>query len=63
MKLQDLSAFELLNSEDLYLILGGSIAIAKDSEAWADSTSRDCYKKDVGGNSKKRDTAAPTLSQ
>ncbi|CAL2081078.1 hypothetical protein [Tenacibaculum sp. 190524A02b] len=56
MKLKSLDSFESLNKQQLSFIVGGGMRT--DSELWQDSTSHDCKKKDVGGNSKKQDTAA-----
>lgn len=56
MKLKELDSFESLNSQELLFVIGGTIAA--DSECWEDSTSRDSYKKDTGGCSKRRDTPA-----
>ncbi|WP_408045656.1 hypothetical protein [Tenacibaculum litopenaei] len=57
MKLTKLDSFESLNSQELQYIVGGAFA-AVESECWEDSTSRDSYKKDTGGCSKKRDKEA-----
>lgn len=53
MKLTKLDSFESLNSQELQYIVGGAFA-AVESECWEDSTSRDSYKKDTGGCSKKK---------
>jgi hypothetical protein len=57
MKLKTLDSFESLNSQELQFIVGGTLAY-QESECWEDSTSRDSYKKDTGGCSKRRDTDA-----
>ncbi len=57
MKLQQLDSFESLNNQELQFVVGGALA-AVESECWEDSTSKDSYKKDTGGCSKRRDKPA-----
>lgn len=55
MKLKTLDSFESINNQELQFVVGGTLAA--DSECWEDSTSKDSYKKDTGGCSKRRDSA------
>ncbi len=57
MKLKVLSSLEPLNSQELQFVVGGALATVE-SECWEDSTSKDSYKKDTGGCSKRRDKPA-----
>mgnify|MGYP006076806769 CR=1 FL=1 len=57
MKLQQLDSFESLNNQELQFVVGGALATVE-SECWEDSTSKDSYKKDTGGCSKRRDKPA-----
>lgn len=59
MKLTSLDSFESLNSQEIQCIIGGTVAVS--SECWSDSTSRDSYKKDTGGCSKRRDKPSTAI--
>ena len=55
MKLRSLDSFESLNNKQQQFIMGGILLPISENACWEDSSSRDSYKRDTGGCSKRAD--------